>query len=53
VQPSTEVQMSIEVQPNVMEINMSALGVTKVKRRVTVMDKATLLDKGIHIPNHD
>jgi hypothetical protein len=45
--------MSIEVQPNVMEINMSVVGSTKVRKRATIMDKTTLLDKGIRIPNPD
>jgi hypothetical protein len=39
------------VQPSVMEIDMSALGCTKVKQRTTIMDRATFLDKGIRIPN--
>jgi hypothetical protein len=33
-----------------MEIDMSA---PKAKRHATIMDRATLLDKGIHIPNPD
>jgi hypothetical protein len=49
VQPSTEVEMSTKVQPSVMEIDMSVLGFTKARRRATIMDKTTLLDKGIHI----
>ncbi len=53
MQSSTKVQMSIEVQPNVMEINMSVVGSTKVRKRATIMDKTTLLDKGIRIPNPD
>jgi hypothetical protein len=32
-----------------MKINMSVLGVTKAKKRATIMEKATLLNKGIHI----
>jgi predicted transglutaminase-like protease len=45
--------MLTKVQPSAMEIDMNALGSTKVKRRATIMDKATLLDKGICIPNPD
>jgi hypothetical protein len=32
-----------------MEIDMSVLGFTKARRRATIMDKTTFLDKGIHI----
>jgi hypothetical protein len=53
VQPSTKVQTSIEVQPRVMEINMSAPRVRKVRRCVTITDITTLLNKGIHILDHD
>jgi hypothetical protein len=34
-----------------MEIDMTTLGVADVKRRITIMDRTTLLDKGIHIPD--
>jgi len=34
------------MQPSVMEIDMSALGATKVRRHATIMDKATFADKG-------
>jgi hypothetical protein len=44
-------QTSIKMQPSVMEIDMSALGATKVRRHTTIMDKATLADKGICIPD--
>jgi hypothetical protein len=53
MQPSTEMQKSIKVQPNVMEINMSVIGSTKVRKPATIMDKTTLLDKGIRIPDPD
>jgi hypothetical protein len=39
------------VQPSVMEIDMSVPGCTNVKRHATIMDKATLLNKGIRIPS--
>ncbi len=32
---------------------MSALGFTKSKRCATILDRTTLLNKGIHIPNLD
>jgi len=32
-----------------MEIDTSALGSTKARRHATIMDRATLLDKGICI----
>jgi hypothetical protein len=41
--------MLIGVQPTVLEIDMSVLGVIEVKRCATIMDKATFLDEGIHI----
>jgi hypothetical protein len=53
MQPSTKVQMSTKVQPNAMEINMSVLGSIEVRKLATIMDKATLLDKGIRIPDLD
>jgi hypothetical protein len=37
------------MQPSAMEIDMNALGVIKAIRRTTIMDKATLMDKGICI----
>ncbi len=46
-------QTSTKVQPNVMQINMSALGVIEARRCATIMDIATLLNKGIHIPDLD
>ncbi len=45
--------MSTKVQPNAMEINMSVLGSIEVRKLATIMDKATLLDKGIRIPDLD
>jgi hypothetical protein len=36
-----------------MEINMIALGAIDAKKRTTIMDKTTLLDKGIHILDLD
>ncbi len=36
-----------------MEINMSVPSFTEVRRHTTIMDRATLLDKGIRIPNLD
>ncbi len=38
-----------EVQPSVMEINMTTPKAIEVRRRATIMDKATLLNKGIRI----
>ncbi len=42
-----------EVQSNKMEIDMITLGVTDARRRTTILDKATLLDKGIRILDLD
>jgi len=53
VQPSTKVHVSTKLQPNAMEINMSVPSFTEVRRHTTIMDRATLLDKGIRIPNLD
>jgi hypothetical protein len=36
-----------------MEIDINASSVVKVRRCATIMDIATLLDKGICIPNLD
>jgi len=36
-----------------MEIDMVALGVADVRRRATMLDKATLLKRGIHILDLD
>jgi hypothetical protein len=36
-----------------MEIDMITLGVTDARRRTTILDKATLLDKGIRILDLD
>jgi len=43
--------MSTQVQPSVMEIDMNAPSSMEAKRYIIVMDRATLLDKGIHILN--
>jgi hypothetical protein len=40
-----------KVQPRVMGINMNMLGATKAKKGTTIMDNATFLNKGIHIPD--
>lgn len=45
------VQPLIEMQPSAMEIDMNAPGVTEARRCKTIMDRPTLLNKGIHIPN--
>jgi hypothetical protein len=45
MQPSTKVQMSIEVQPSAMEMDMNAPCVIKAKRHATIMDKGILIDK--------
>jgi len=50
VQPSTKVQILIKAQLKVMEIKMCELNVA-TKRRCTIMDKATLLEKVICILN--
>ncbi len=42
-----------KMQPNKMEINMATLGPINMKRRTTILDRATLVDRGIHIPIHD
>jgi hypothetical protein len=36
-----------------MEIDMTTLGATKARIKTTIMDRTTLLDKGIHIINLD
>jgi hypothetical protein len=36
-----------------MEIDMNVLGAIKVRRHITIMDKITVLDKGIHILDLD
>jgi hypothetical protein len=43
----------IEVQQNVMEIDMTAPKAIEARRRTTIMDRTTLLDKGIHILDLD
>jgi hypothetical protein len=47
------VQPSTKVEPNVMKINMSALGATKAKRCATIMDITIFLDRGICIMDLD
>jgi len=47
------VQTLTEVQPNAMEINMSVPRAIKMRTHATIMDIATLLDKGICIPDPD
>jgi hypothetical protein len=37
--------MSIKVQPNAIEMDMSAPSVIEARRCTTIMDKATLMDK--------
>jgi len=37
------------MQPNAMEINMTTPKDIEVRRRATIMDRTTLLDKGIRI----
>ncbi len=53
MQRSIEVQASTKVQPSVMEIDMNVPGVIEEIRQTTFMDKPTLLDKGICIPDLD
>ncbi len=48
IQPSTKVQALIETQLKVMEIERCKLDVA-AKRRCTIMDRVTFLDKGICI----
>jgi hypothetical protein len=45
------VQPPKEVQSNKMEIDMIKLRATNGRRRTTILDRTTLLDRGIHIPN--
>jgi len=47
------VQPLREVQLNKMEIDMVAPGVADVRRRATMLDKVTLLERGIHILDLD
>jgi hypothetical protein len=48
VQSSTEVQALIEAQLRAMEIKMCESNAT-AKRKCTIIDKTTLLEKDIHI----
>jgi hypothetical protein len=50
VQQTIEVQVIVEAQRKVMEMERRESEAI-VKRRRTILDKATLLDKGIKIPN--
>lgn len=50
VQQSTEVQAMAEAQQRAMEIDKHELK-TITKKRCAILDKATLLEKGIKIPN--
>ncbi len=43
----------IEVQQNVMEIDMTVPKAIEARRQTTIMDRTTLLDKGIHILDLD
>jgi transcriptional regulator of NAD metabolism len=45
--------MLTKVQPSAMEIDMNAPSFIEAKRHVIIMDRATLLDKGIHILDLD
>jgi len=36
-----------------MEIDMATLRAINARRRATILDKTTLLDRGIHIPDLD
>jgi hypothetical protein len=49
MQPFTKVWALIEIQPKVMEIDLNVPRPAEKKRRA-IMDRVTLLDKGIHIP---
>jgi hypothetical protein len=49
VQPSIEMQTSTKVQPSAMEINMNAPSSIEARRHIIIMDRTTLMDKGIHI----
>jgi hypothetical protein len=53
MQSSIKVQMLTKVQPSAMEIDMNAPSFIKAKRHVIIMDRATLLNKGIHILDPD
>ncbi len=50
VQPSIKVQTMTKAQQRVMEIKMGELDVA-TKRRCTIIEKTTFLEKTIHIPN--
>ncbi len=50
VQQTIEMQVMVEAQRRVMEMERHE-SETIVKKRRTILDKATLLDKGIKIPN--
>ncbi len=44
-------QQPKEMQLNRMEINMATLGAIDAKRRTTILNRVTLLYRGIHILN--
>ncbi len=46
-------QTSIEMQPSGMEIDTSVPGFLEARKHTTIMDRATLLHKDIHIPDPD
>jgi hypothetical protein len=47
--PKVGVQPLKKVQPSRMEINMAALAAKDARRKITMLDKVTLLERGIHI----
>lgn len=47
--PKVAMQPLKEVQPSIMEINMATLAAKNARRKITMLDKATLLERGIHI----
>ncbi len=49
--PKAGVQPPKEVQPSIMEIDMAALATIDVRRKITMLDRTTLLKRGICIPN--
>jgi hypothetical protein len=49
--PKAGMQPPKEVQPSRMESNMAVLMTIDVRRRITMLDKTTLLERGIHIPD--
>ncbi len=45
--------LEVGVQPSKMEINMIASKATNARRRTTILDRTTLVNRSIHIPNLD